>query len=200
MQEVVVATGNAGKLRELNELLEPLGWRVRAQGDFGVEGAEETGLTFVENALLKARHAARATGLSALADDSGLVVEALGGAPGIYSSRYAGAGATDADNLQKLLDALGDTPEERRGAFFHCALVLLHGAEDPCPIIAEGRWPGRIAREPAGAGGFGYDPVFLVPERGVTAAELEPAEKSRLSHRGRAMQALRRRLEEEGRG
>ncbi|KPV39102.1 nucleoside-triphosphate diphosphatase [Thiohalorhabdus denitrificans] len=200
MQEVVVATGNAGKLRELNELLEPLGWRVRPQGDFGVEGAEETGLTFVENAILKARHAARATGLPALADDSGLAVAALGGAPGIYSSRYAGADATDADNLDKLLDALADTPEERREAFFHCSLVLLRGAEDPCPVIAEGRWPGRIAQAPAGAGGFGYDPVFFVPERGVTAAELDPAEKSRLSHRGRAMQALRRRLEEEARG
>ncbi|MFA9460490.1 RdgB/HAM1 family non-canonical purine NTP pyrophosphatase [Thiohalorhabdus methylotrophus] len=200
MQEVVVATGNAGKLGELNELLAPLGWRARPQGDFGVEGPEETGLTFVENALLKARHAARETGLPALADDSGLAVAALDGAPGIYSSRYAGAGASDADNLDMLLTTLGDTPEEARNAFFYCTLVLLHGAEDPCPLIAEGRWPGRITREPAGAGGFGYDPVFLVPERGVTAAQLDPEEKSRLSHRGRAMQALRERLTEEGRG
>lgn len=195
MQEVVVATGNRGKLGELEAMLEPLGWRVRPQGDFAIEGPEETGLTFVENALLKARHAARESGRPALADDSGLAVDALGGRPGIYSSRFAGSEADDAANVAKLLDALAETPESERGAFFYSAVVLLAHAEDPCPIIAEGRWHGRIATSPAGGGGFGYDPVFVVPEHGCTAAELAAEEKARLSHRGRAMAALRHRLE-----
>jgi XTP/dITP diphosphohydrolase len=195
MREVVVATGNRGKLGELEAMLEPLGWRVRPQGDFAIEGPEETGLTFVENALLKARHAARESERPALADDSGIAVDALGGRPGIHSSRFAGPDADDSANVAKLLDALADTPEAERGAFFYCAVVLLSHAEDPCPIIAEGRWHGRIAREPAGAGGFGYDPVFVVPEHGCTAAELAPEDKARLSHRGRAMAELRRRLE-----
>jgi XTP/dITP diphosphohydrolase len=198
MKEIVVATGNAGKLHELNELLEPLGWHARAQTELGVEGPEETGLTFVENALLKARHASAETGLPALADDSGLAVEALDGQPGIYSSRYAGPEASDSDNVAKLLAALADTPDAERGAFFYCALVLLEHAADPCPVIAEGRWNGRIAREPAGSGGFGYDPVFMVPGWDCTAAELPKAEKARLSHRGQAMAALRRRLEAAG--
>jgi len=195
MQEVVVATGNRGKLGELEAMLEPLGWHVRAQGELGIDGPEETGLTFVENALLKARHAAGASGRAALADDSGLVVPALDGRPGIYSSRFAGAGAADADNVARLLEELDGVPESERGAFFYCVLVLLRHADDPCPLIAEGRWDGTIATAPAGDGGFGYDPVFVVPERGCTAAALSPADKAALSHRGQAMAALRRRLE-----
>jgi XTP/dITP diphosphohydrolase len=195
MREVVVATGNRGKLGELEGMLEPLGWHVRPQGELGVEGPEETGLTFVENALLKARHAARESGRPALADDSGLAVAALGGRPGIYSSRFAGTDASDEANLAKLLEELTGVPEAERGAFFYCAVVLLAHADDPCPVIAEGRWHGTIAGAPAGSGGFGYDPVFRVPERGCTAAELSPEAKAGLSHRGRAMAELRRRLE-----
>lgn len=194
MRDVVVASGNRGKLGELAEMLEPLGWHVRSQGDFGVDSPEETGLTFVENALIKARHAARETGRAALADDSGIVVEALAGQPGIYSSRFAGEAATDQDNVTKLLAEMAEVPDEERGAFFYCALVLMDHAADPCPVIAEGRWQGRIALRPSGGGGFGYDPVFLVPGEDRTAAELEPAEKARLSHRGRAMAGLRQRL------
>jgi XTP/dITP diphosphohydrolase len=195
MQDVVVATGNRGKLGELEAMLEPLGWQVRGQGELGIEGPEETGLTFVENALLKARHAAEASGRAALADDSGLVVPALGGRPGIYASRFAGADAADADNVAKLLSELDGVPEAERGAFFYCALVLLRHPADPCPVIAEGRWHGTIATAPAGDGGFGYDPVFVVPAQARTAAELDPAAKAELSHRGQAMAELRRRLE-----
>jgi XTP/dITP diphosphohydrolase len=198
MQEVVVATGNRGKLGELEAMLAPLGWRVRPQGDFAIEGPEETGLTFVENALLKARHAAREAGRPALADDSGLAVDALGGRPGIYSSRFAGPEADDRANVARLLEEMAGVPEAERGAFFYCAVVLLDHAEDPCPIIAEGRWHGHIATAPAGDGGFGYDPVFRVPERGCTAAQMRPETKAELSHRGRAMAELRRRLEDRG--
>ncbi len=196
MQEIVLASGNPGKLRELNNLLEPLGWHVRPQTELAVPEAEETGLTFVENALIKARNAARATGLPALADDSGLAVDALGGRPGIYSARYAGPDGDDEANNRKLLAELGDTPAERRGAFYHCSLVLMAHAEDPCPIIAEGQWRGRIAFTPRGQGGFGYDPLFELPERGCTSAELSPEEKDAVSHRGQAMRRLRKDLEE----
>ncbi|MFB6260562.1 MAG: RdgB/HAM1 family non-canonical purine NTP pyrophosphatase, partial [Thiohalorhabdaceae bacterium] len=183
MRDVVVASGNQGKLSELAKMLEPLGWRVRSQGDLGVASPEETGLTFIENAMIKARHAAQETGHPALADDSGIVVEALAGRPGIHSSRFAGETATDGANVAKLLADMADVAEADRGAFFYCALVLMGHAADPCPVIAEGRWHGRIAQEPSGSGGFGYDPVFLPAGENRTAAELEAAEKARLSHR-----------------
>jgi XTP/dITP diphosphohydrolase len=165
---------------------------VLPQSSFGVPEAEETGLTFVENAILKARNAARHTGLPALADDSGIEVDALNGAPGIYSARYAGPGATDEENLLKLLAALEGLPEDRRGARFQCVIAYLRHAEDPTPLICQGTWEGRILAAPRGANGFGYDPVFFVPEEGVSSAELAPEIKNRLSHRG---QALRRLLE-----
>jgi len=169
---------------------------LRAQSEFGIADAEETGHTFIENALIKARHAAAATGLPALADDSGLCVDALGGAPGLYSARYAGPGGDAARNIAKLLDALRDVPDAARTARFHCAVALLRSADDPRPIVAEGSWEGRILREPRGAMGFGYDPVFLDPENALTAAELDPAIKNAISHRGRALAALRLRLPE----
>lgn len=195
--KLVIATGNPGKLAEFARLLAPLGIECVAQGDLGVEEAEETGQTFVENALIKARHASRATGLPALADDSGLCVDALGGAPGLYSARYAGAAADAAANIAKLLDALDGVPAERRTAQFHAVLALLRHPEDPQPVIAEGRWRGSILDAPRGDGGFGYDPVFLDPESGRSAAELDPDRKARVSHRGRAVDALRARLAEE---
>lgn len=196
--KLVLASGNAGKLRELRALLEGGGVTVHPQADFGVADVEESGLTFVENALLKARHAARATGLPALADDSGLCVDALGGAPGLYSARYAGAHGDAAANIAKLLDALRDVPDAQRGAHFHAVIVLLRHAEDPQPVIAEGSWHGRILRAPRGADGFGYDPVFLDPGHDRSAAELDPALKNRISHRGRAMAALKQRLADLG--
>jgi XTP/dITP diphosphohydrolase len=170
-------------------MLEPLGWSVRPQGDWNVPDAVEDGLSFVENALIKARHAARLTGLPALADDSGLAVDALDGAPGIYSARYAG-GAGDDANTQKLLRALAGVPEGERSAHFYCAMALMHHAEDPAPLIAVGRWDGTITQAPSGDGGFGYDPVFFVPETGCTSAELPVETKNRMSHRGRALSAL----------
>ncbi len=194
--DLVLASGNPGKLAELRQLLEGSGHVVRPQSEFGVGDAEETGLTFVENALLKARHAARATGLPALADDSGLCVDALGGAPGLYSARYAGGHGDAARNIERLLRELEGVPDDARGARFHCAVVLLRHATDPQPIIAEGSWSGRILRAPRGSGGFGYDPVFLDPENALTAAELEPAVKNAISHRGRALASLRQRLPE----
>ena len=186
---LVLASGNRGKLREMTAMLEPLGWSVRPQGDWDVPDAVEDGLSFVENALIKARHAARLTGLPALADDSGLAVDALDGAPGIYSARYAG-GAGDDANTQKLLRALAGVPEGERSAHFYCAMALMHHAEDPAPLIAVGRWDGTITQAPSGDGGFGYDPVFFVPETGCTSAELPAETKNRMSHRGRALSAL----------
>ncbi|HCB0592510.1 TPA: XTP/dITP diphosphatase [Klebsiella quasipneumoniae subsp. similipneumoniae] len=190
MQKVVLATGNAGKVRELASLLEDFGLDIVAQTELGVESAEETGLTFIENAILKARHAAQITGLPAIADDSGLAVDALGGAPGIYSARYAGVDASDQQNLEKLLDALQDVPDDQRQAQFHCVLVYLRHAEDPTPLVCHGSWPGVIAREAVGHGGFGYDPIFFVPSEGKTAAELSREEKSAISHRGQALKLL----------
>ncbi|GAA3897601.1 MULTISPECIES: XTP/dITP diphosphatase [Gibbsiella] len=187
MQKVVLATGNPGKVRELASLLADFGLDVVAQTDLGVESAEETGLTFIENAILKARHAAQVTGLPAIADDSGLAVDALGGAPGIYSARYAGEDASDQQNLEKLLAALKDVPPGSRGAQFHCVLVYLRHAQDPTPLVFHGSWAGEITAEPAGQGGFGYDPIFYVPELGRTAAELTREEKSAVSHRGKAL-------------
>ncbi|HEV2213108.1 MAG TPA: RdgB/HAM1 family non-canonical purine NTP pyrophosphatase [Gammaproteobacteria bacterium] len=189
-RKIVLATGNAGKAKELQAMLAGSGIEIVPQTDLGVQEAEETGLTFVENALLKARNAAEQTGLPAIADDSGLEVDALAGAPGIHSARYAGAKASDADNLDKLLEALRDITGENRRARFRCVLVHLRHPRDPAPLVCEGVWEGRILEAPRGTHGFGYDPVFLVPERNCSAAELPPAEKNRLSHRGQALAKL----------
>lgn len=188
--KLVLASGNRGKLRELAHMLEPLHIDVVSQSDFDVEPVEETGLTFVENALLKAREACRVSGLPALGDDSGLVVDALDGRPGIYSARFAGDEASDVDNNDKLLAELADLPMERRSAHFHCCLVLLRHASDPAPIVAQGIWHGHILKAPRGEGGFGYDPLFHDRELGATAAELPMEEKARVSHRGRALADL----------
>ncbi|MDY0929261.1 XTP/dITP diphosphatase [Enterobacter sp. CFBP8995] len=190
MQKVVLATGNPGKVRELADLLAAFGLDIVAQTELGVESAEETGLTFIENAILKARHAAEITGLPAIADDSGLAVDALGGAPGIYSARYAGVDACDQQNLDKLLVALENVPNGERQAQFHCVLVYVRHAADPTPLVFHGSWAGEITRAAAGAGGFGYDPIFYVPELGKTAAELSKDEKRAVSHRGKALTLL----------
>jgi XTP/dITP diphosphohydrolase len=191
---LVVASGNPGKLREFSALLAELPFEVVAQGDLGVTAAEETGATFLENALLKARHAAAATGAAALADDSGLEVDALGGAPGVRSARFAGDGADDAANNAKLLAALEGVPSAARTARYRCCLVYVEGPDDPDPLIAEGVWEGSIACAPRGDSGFGYDPYFLLSDRGLSAAQLPAADKNRLSHRGLALAALRARL------
>lgn len=188
---LVAATGNAGKLTELRRLLDGLGWEVAAQSAFGVEPPPEDSLTFVENAIAKARHAAERTGRPALADDSGLIVDALAGAPGIRSARFAGGGASDSANNEKLLRALAKAPEAARTARFHCAVVFLHAPRDPVPLIAQATWEGRVLSAPRGSGGFGYDPLFFDPAAGRTAAELPPERKDALSHRGRALRALR---------
>ncbi|HEX6550744.1 MAG TPA: RdgB/HAM1 family non-canonical purine NTP pyrophosphatase [Gammaproteobacteria bacterium] len=190
MKRIVLATGNAGKLRELAGMLANSNVEVVSQTGLAVTEADETGLSFVENAILKARNASRQTGLPAIADDSGLEVDALDGAPGIYSARYAGAQATDNDNTAKLLRELQGVPPERRTARFRCAMVYLRHALDPAPLICEGVWQGRILDTPRGSNGFGYDPVFLVPERGCSSAELPPEEKNLLSHRGQALKKL----------
>lgn len=194
MKAFVLATSNPGKLREIQALLGDLGIEIRAQHEFNVAEAEETGLTFVENALIKARNASRHTGLPALADDSGLAVDALDGAPGIYSARYAGAGASDADNNKALLAALADTPEEARNARFICVLVMLRHWQDPTPLIFTGVWEGQILFAPRGCGGFGYDPLFQPAGLEISSAELEAGEKNRISHRGQALAALRETL------
>lgn len=187
----VLATSNRGKVAELTSLLAQAGLRIRlsTQAELGVDAPQETGHTFVENALLKARHAARATGLPAIADDSGLVVAALGGAPGVHSARYAGEPADDGANVAKLLRALSAVPAPRN-ARFHCVLVALEHPDDPAPLIGAGTWAGEIAQAPRGAGGFGYDPVFVDPRLGRSAAELSAAEKNRVSHRGLALRQL----------
>lgn len=191
-RQLVLASNNAGKLKELQAMLgEHI--EVLPQNQFISEEAEETGLSFIENAILKARHAARASGLPALADDSGLAVDALGGAPGIYSARYAD-GKGDAANNAKLLEALRDVPDEQRTAQFICALALVQHADDPVPVICEGAWEGRILHAAQGEHGFGYDPLFLVPELDVSSAELPAEQKNQLSHRARAMTLLRARL------
>lgn len=187
--KIVLASSNQGKLRELEALLAPEGCELLSQDDLGIDPAEEDGLTFVENALKKARHASEQTGLAAVADDSGLVVEALGGDPGIRSARYAGEDAGDDDNNRKLIGNLRGVAN--REAHYYCVLVLLRSARDPAPLIACGSWRGEIIDVPRGNGGFGYDPHFLVPERGLTAAELDPGEKNRMSHRGQAVRQLR---------
>ena len=192
--EVVLASSNPGKLAELKARLEPAGLHVVPQDAFGVEPPEETGLTFVENALIKARAACAATGLPALADDSGIVVDALEGAPGVRSARYAGPGASDGGNVARLLEALRGVAPAERGAVFVCAIVWLRHTRDPCPIICEGVWEGRVLDAPRGDGGFGYDPVFFLDALGRTAAELSRAEKNAVSHRGQALARLLERL------
>ncbi|MGQ0592264.1 MAG: RdgB/HAM1 family non-canonical purine NTP pyrophosphatase [Gammaproteobacteria bacterium] len=189
---LVVATGNAPKLREISAVLGDLGITVVP---FVPEDLAETGMSFVENALIKARHAALQTGRPALADDSGLEVDALQGAPGVYSARYAGAGASDGDNLARLLAEMADVEDERRTARFHCVLAYLRHPQDPVPLIAHGVWEGRILRGPSGTNGFGYDPVFYVTSHGCSSAELPPEIKNRLSHRGQAVRQLRRLLD-----
>jgi len=190
MQDIVLASSNKGKVREINQVLAGLGVVVRPQGEFNVIDAEETGLTFVENAILKARNAAQHTGLPAIADDSGLEVDALDGAPGIYSARFAGEGASDQANLEKLLDALRDTPEEKRTARFQCLMVYMQHAKDPTPLICQGSWEGRILTTARGNNGFGYDPVFFVPTHDCSSAELPAETKNQLSHRGQALRKL----------
>lgn len=197
MQRVVLASGNPGKLAELRDLLGGSGIQLVAQTELGIADAEEPGETFVENAILKARHAARASGLPALADDSGLCVDALDGAPGLYSARYAGVHGDNGANNAKLLRELEGVPDNKRGAHFTCVLALLRSADDPDPIIATGRWPGRVLDAPRGERGFGYDPVFLPDDGGgLGSAELEPALKNRISHRGQALAALCKSLTE----
>lgn len=191
---IVLASGNQGKIKELDALLAPMGWQVRAQSEWQVEDADETGLSFVENAIIKARHACEKTGLPSLADDSGIAVDALAGAPGIYSARYAGPGASDSDNITKLLHDLQNVPQAQRSARFICALVFMQHAQDPTPIICQGEWEGSILEAPRGQGGFGYDPVFYVPERDCSAAQLSAEDKHMLSHRGKALAQLRRLL------
>lgn len=192
--KLVLASSNHGKLEELRGLLADSGIELVAQSDLGVEDAEETGTTFVENALLKARHACQLTGLPALADDSGICVDALNGAPGLYSARYAGEHGNAGRNIDKLLDALQDVPDAQRGAHFYCVLVLLRHANDPQPLIVEGEWQGRILHARRGTGGHGYDPVFFDPQHGQSAAEMPLELKNGLSHRGKALAALKRRL------
>ena len=189
-QRIVLASNNAGKVREFNQLLAGSELEVIPQSEFQVEEIEETGLTFVENALLKARNAAQHTGLPAIADDSGLEVDALEGAPGIYSARYAGAGASDRQNLEKLLEALKDVGDENRSARFQCLMVYMHHPADPTPMIFQGTWEGRILRAPQGSNGFGYDPVFYVPAQQCSSAELPSDLKNSLSHRGQALRQL----------
>jgi XTP/dITP diphosphohydrolase len=189
--KLVLASGNPGKLAEIRDVLADTGIELIAQSEFGIGDADETAATFVENALIKARHAARATGLPALGDDSGLCVDALGGAPGLRSARYAGANGDAAANIAKLLAALEGVEDARRGAHFHCTIVLLRTEDDPAPLIAEGRWNGRILRAPRGSNGFGYDPVFFDPVLGRGAGELDATVKNRVSHRGQALARLR---------
>jgi XTP/dITP diphosphohydrolase len=190
MKEIVLASSNPGKVREINQLLADLDLHVQPQSEYGVEDADETGLTFVENAILKARNAAQHTGRPAIADDSGIEVDALNGAPGIYSARFAGAGASDRDNLEKLLNDLQGVPEAERTARFQCLLVYLRHAADPTPLICQGTWGGRILTAPRGEHGFGYDPVFYVPTHACSSAELPPEVKNSLSHRGQALRKL----------
>ena len=194
-RSLVLASGNPGKLRELTAMLKPLGWKVRPQSEWDFGEAIEDGLSFIENALIKARHAARCTGLPALGDDSGLVVDALDGAPGIYSARYAGPDATDEDNNNKLLDALAGVPEQERTAHFYCAMALVRSASDPAPLVSVGKWDGVIMATPAGQLGFGYDPLFYVATEGCSSAQLAPEVKNRLSHRGQALSAMVEQIE-----
>jgi XTP/dITP diphosphohydrolase len=196
MEKVVLATGNKKKVEELNALLADLDYAVVPQSEFNVESVPETGTTFVENAIIKARHAARVTGLPAIADDSGIEVDALLGRPGVYSARYAGEDASDEDNLEKLLEDMNGVPAVLRSARYWCVLVYMRHADDPTPIICQASWEGSLATEPTGENGFGYDPIFNVPDLDCTAAELDPATKNSLSHRGKALAQLVKALQE----
>ena len=199
MSQWVLASGNAGKLREFSRLLEPLDIKIVPQKELGVSDADETGLSFIENAILKARHAAEITGLPALADDSGLEIDALNGAPGIYSARYSalvGGEHNDTANIERVLLELAAVPDEKRTARFQCVLAFMRHAKDPTPLVVQRSWEGRILAEPSGRDGFGYDPIFYVPDQGCTAAELDPDVKNQLSHRGKAMAAFLPLLEE----
>ena len=190
MQKIVIASGNAGKLREFQQLLASCGFEVLPQSDFNVSNADETGTTFVENAIIKARHACQQTGLPAIADDSGIEVDALHGRPGVYSARYSGDNANDESNNQKLLAELAKVPSEKRTARYRAVLAFMRHAEDPTPILCHGTWEGIILTEPRGENGFGYDPLFFVPTHNCASAELDKAEKNRISHRGKAMAEL----------
>lgn len=190
MSKIVLATGNQGKVREMADVLSDFGFDVVAQSEFNVSDVAETGTTFIENAIIKARHAAKETGLPAIADDSGLEVDALNGAPGVYSARYSGEGATDQKNIDKMLTAMDGIPAEKRTARFHCVLVLMKHENDPTPLICHGSWEGHITTEQQGENGFGYDPIFWVSEDNCSSAELEPARKKQLSHRGKALKKL----------
>jgi XTP/dITP diphosphohydrolase len=187
MKKIVLATGNQGKVKELGQMLSPFNIEVLPQSQFNVSSVAETGTTFVENAIIKARHAAKETGLHAIADDSGLEVDFLKGAPGIYSARFAGENANDFDNLQKLLVDMKGVPAEQRTARFQCVLVYMTHAEDPTPVICQGSWEGAITETPHGTNGFGYDPVFYVPTHDCSSAELDAEQKNQLSHRGQAL-------------
>jgi XTP/dITP diphosphohydrolase len=187
---LVLASSNEGKLFELRDLLSPTGIAVRSQGEFDMPETAETGSTFIENAILKARAASRYTGLPAMADDSGLSVDALDGRPGVYSARYAGDGASDARNNARLLEEMGPVPEVSRTAHYCCALILMRHCQDPMPLCCVGTWHGCILEAPRGVGGFGYDPLFLLPELGKSAAELDPGHKNCVSHRGKAFRSL----------
>ncbi len=189
-ERVVLASNNAGKVREINLLLQDQQIQVVPQREFDIQDIEETGLTFVENAILKARHAARKSGLAAIADDSGLEVDALKGAPGIYSARFAGPGCNDGDNNRKLIEGLREIPDEQRSARFQCLMVYMRHGDDPTPIICQGTWEGRIMQQPQGENGFGYDPLFFVPGENCTSAQLSPEIKNQLSHRGQALGKL----------
>jgi XTP/dITP diphosphohydrolase len=193
---LVLATGNPGKVKELAEMLSSLNITVLPQSDFNVTEVAETGTTFVENAIIKARHAARITGMPAIADDSGLEVDGLNGAPGVYSARFAGEGASDQDNIDKLLSELGDQPV--RSARFWCVLVLMRHADDPTPLICSASWEGEITQTQSGAGGFGYDPIFYVAAQNCTSAELTKAQKNAVSHRGQALKKLLQELKNKG--
>lgn len=189
-RKLVLASGNRGKLSELDAILAPLGWTVMPQMEWGIDEAVEDGLSFIENALIKARHASEHTGLPALGDDSGLVVDALNGGPGIFSARFAGPNADAAANNQKLLSEMAGVPESERGAHFYCAMALVRHADDPVPLLATGRWNGRIMESLSGDGGFGYDPLFWVPGQECSSAELPTRLKNQLSHRGQALAVL----------
>ena len=197
MKRIVLASNNPGKLREIRQILSGFDYEIVTQAEFNIRDVEENGLSFVENALIKARHASRIAGLPAIADDSGIEVDALDGDPGIYSARYAGPGATDKENNAKLLKALKNLPDEQRSARFQCVIVYLHHAHDPMPLIFSGTWEGRVLHEPRGTQGFGYDPLFYVPTHRCASAELPAEVKNRISHRAQALDALQRALQTE---
>lgn len=194
LQRLILASGNHGKIREFTEILRPLGLRPVPQGELGIDACAETGLSFVENAIQKARHASSCSGLPAVADDSGIEVDALQGRPGIYSARYAGTGASDQENNALLLRELAGLPLPRRTARYRCVIVLVRHADDPFPLIADGTWEGLVAEKASGSGGFGYDPLFFLPEQGCTAAELTLEAKNAQGHRGQALRALTRKI------